>query len=116
MTVQRYQTTQRYSEICVHAGTVYLAGQVADEVEGRDCADQTRQVLACIDALLAEAGSDKSKLLQVTIWLTSMSNYDAFNSVWDAWIGPGKAPARACVEAQLAKPGWLVEVLVVAAL
>ena len=77
---------------------------------------QTRQILAGIDALLAEVGSDQSKLLQVAVWLTSMSNYDAFNSVWDAWIGSGQAPARACVEARLARPGWLVEVLVVAAL
>lgn len=115
MTVQRYHTTTRFSKICVHERTVYLAGQVADEYEGRDCADQARQILAGIDSLLAEVGTDKSKLLQVTIWLKSMSDYDAFNGVWDAWVAPAQAPARACVEARLANPGWLLELLVVAA-
>jgi enamine deaminase RidA (YjgF/YER057c/UK114 family) len=116
VTIERYHTTARFSEICVHDNTVYLAGQVPDVIEDRDCADQARQVFANIDALLADVGSDKSKMLQVTVWLTDMANYDAFNEQWDAWIGAGQAPARACIQARLAKTGWLVEVLVIAAL
>ena len=116
MTVQRYQISTRFSEICVHGNTVYLAGQVPDVTEGRDCADQARQVFASIDALLAEVGSDKSKMLQVTVWLTDMANYDAFNEQWDAWLSGVPAPARACTQARLAVDGYLVEVLVVAAL
>lgn len=104
------------SQICVHGGTVYLAGQVADEAQGRDCAEQARQILDKIDRYLAEAGSDKSKLIQVTIWLRDMADYGAFNAVWDAWIDREHPPARACIQAQLAHPDWRVELMLTAAL
>ncbi|HEY5755964.1 MAG TPA: RidA family protein [Steroidobacter sp.] len=116
MTIQRYHTATRFSQICVHGGTVYLAGQVPDVVEGRDCADQARQVFAKVDALLAEAGSHKSNLLQVTVWLTDMADYDGFNEQWDAWLVAGPTPTRACIQTRLARSGWRVEVLAIAAL
>jgi enamine deaminase RidA (YjgF/YER057c/UK114 family) len=116
MTIKRYHPSTRYSEACVHGNTVYLSGQIADVTEGRDCADQARQVFAYIDTLLAEVGSDKSKLLQATVWLKDMSDYDAFNAEWDAWLAGAPPPVRACVQARLANSGYLVEVMVVAAL
>lgn len=115
MTIQRYHSTTRFSQICVHGNTVYLAGQVPDLVEERDCADQARQVFSKIDALLTEAGSHKSRLLQVTVWLTDMADYDAFNEQWDAWLGDGPTPARACIQTRLARSGWRVEILAIAA-
>lgn len=104
------------SQICVHSGTVYIAGQVADDARGRDCADQALQILSKIDRYLAEVGSDKSKILQVTIWLRDMSDYSAFSAVWDPWIDPEHPPARACIQAQLAHPDWCVELMLTAAL
>ena len=115
MSIQRLHTESRYSEIVIHNGTVYLAGQLADDHEG-DIERQTRETLASVDRLLAEAGSDKSRLLSVTIYLKDMADYAAMNAVWDAWIVPGRAPARACVEAALYDPRVLVEMTVVAAL
>lgn len=115
MSIQRLHTESRYSEIVIHNGTVYLAGQLADDHEG-DIERQTRETLASVERLLAEAGSDKSRLLSVTIYLKDMADYAAMNAVWDAWIVPGSAPARACVEAALYDPRVLVEMSVVAAL
>ena len=114
MPIQRLHTESRYSEIVVHNGTVYLAGQLADDYEG-DIAQQTRETLDNVDRLLAEAGSDKSRLLSVTIYLKDMADYAGMNAVWDAWVAPGSAPARACVEARLYDPRVLVEMTVVAA-
>jgi enamine deaminase RidA (YjgF/YER057c/UK114 family) len=102
------------SQAVVHGNTVYLAGQVADDTS-ESTAGQTRQVLAKIDALLKAAGSDKSKLLSTNIWLTDMKNFGEMNSVWDTWVSPGNTPARATVEAKLATPAYLVEIMVVAA-
>lgn len=114
MTIKRYDVGPRMSQCVEHGDTVYLAGLVADDASG-DASDQTRQILEKIDAYLAQAGSDKSKLLQCHIWLKDMSDYAAFNALWDAWIVPGEPPARACVRADLVMPEWLVEVMVIAA-
>jgi len=116
MSVQRLHTESRYSEIVIHNGTVYLAGQLADDLRG-DIVQQTRETLASTDRLLAEAGSDKSKILSVTIYLKDIDrDYAGLNQVWDAWVAPGAAPARACVEAKMYKPEVLVEMMIVAAL
>ena len=114
MSVQRLHTETLYSEIVVHNGTVYLAGQLADDYDG-DIERQTRETLANVERLLAEADSDKSRLLSVTIYLKDMADYAAMNAVWDAWVAPGSAPARACVAAALYDPRILVEMTVVAA-
>lgn len=113
--VKRFQVGKRMSQAVVHGDTVYLAGQVADDgivtVQ-----DQTRNVLAKIDALLAEAGSSKSKLLSVTVYLPNIADFDAMNSVYDGWVDPSEKPARACIEARLAGPRFLVEIAAIAAL
>ena len=114
MPIQRLHTEKRYSEIVIHNRTVYLAGQLADDYAG-DIAEQTRQTLANIDRLLAEAGSDKAHILSLTIYLKDMADYAAMNAVWDTWVAEGAAPGRACVEAKLYDPRVLVEMLVVAA-
>jgi enamine deaminase RidA (YjgF/YER057c/UK114 family) len=115
MTVQRIHTNKRMSQIVVHGDTVYLAGQVALDRPGASFADQTRNVLDRVDALLGEAGSDKSKILSATIWLADMRGFEEMNAVWDAWLPEGCAPARATVEAKLATPQFTVEIGVVAA-
>lgn len=114
MPIQRLHSESRYSEIVIHNGTVYLAGQLADDYAG-DIRQQTAETLASIDRLLAEAGTDKTRLLSVTIYLKDMADYAGMNALWDAWIAPGTAPARACVEAKLYDPNVLVEMTVVAA-
>ena len=111
--IERKHTNQRMSQIVIHGNTVYLAGQVGDP--NHNVADQTRDALARVDALLEEAGSTREQLLQVTIWLADMADFDAMNEVWDAWVPAGQAPARACGEAKLADPRLLVEVIVCAA-
>jgi enamine deaminase RidA (YjgF/YER057c/UK114 family) len=103
------------SQIVIHGGLVYLAGQVGESTSGAPIEEQTRDTLAGIESLLAEARTDKTKLLSATVWLTDMRHFDAFNAVWDAWVAPDCAPARACVEAKLAAPGYDVEIMVVAA-
>lgn len=112
MTITRHHTNQRMSQIVTHGDTVYLAGQVG--TAGDSVADQTRQCLEKVDALLAEAGTDKTKILQTTIWLADMADFAEMNEVWDAWVAEGHAPARACGEAKLAHPDFTVEVIVVA--
>ena len=114
MSIQRLRIEKRYSEIVIHNGTVHLAGQLADDYDG-DIREQTRQTLANIDRYLAEAGSDKTRILSVTIYLKDMADYAAMNAVWDAWVAEGAAPGRACVEAKLYDPRVLVEMMVVAA-
>lgn len=101
MSIQRLKVGKRMSQAVIHGDTVYLAGQVADDTSA-DAAGQTREVLAKIDALLAEAGTSKDKLLSCTVWLPDIGDYDAINSVWDAWVVQGSTPARACVESKLA--------------
>jgi len=102
------------SQIIYHGDTVYLAGQVANDFDV-SITIQTEQVLQIIDALLGEVGSDKSKILSAQIWLASIGHFAEMNQVWDAWIPDGCAPARACIEARLASPDWLVEIGIVAA-
>ncbi|MCS3838590.1 enamine deaminase RidA (YjgF/YER057c/UK114 family) [Pseudomonas sp. JAI111] len=111
--IERKHTNQRMSQIVIHGKTVYLAGQVGEP--HHDVADQTRDALARIDVLLAEAGSSREQMLQTTIWLADMADFEAMNAVWDAWIPTGHAPARACGEAKLADPRLLVEIIVCAA-
>ena len=114
MSITRHHTNQRMSQIVIHGDTVYLAGQVAND-SNADITVQTQQVLQKIDALLAEAGSDKSKILSAQIWLTSMGHFAQMNEVWDAWVPEGHAPGRACIEARLASPDLLVEIGIIAA-
>lgn len=116
MTIKRIEAGKRMSQAVVHNGTVYLAGQVALEAPGKSVAEQTTAVLARIDRFLAEAGTDKTKLLSATIWLVDMSKFEEMNAVWDAWVAPGAAPARATVESKLAAPQFAVEIGIIAAL
>jgi enamine deaminase RidA (YjgF/YER057c/UK114 family) len=113
--VQRFDVGARLSEMAVHNGVCYLAGQVAADAT-QDISGQTRQVLAAIDALLARAGSDKSKLLMCQIFITDLADFPAMNAAWEAWLPAGCAPPRATVKAALAKPEWRVEMVVTAAL
>ena len=112
MSIERLDKGRRMSEAVIHGNTVYLAGQVA---EGPDVASQTKAVLASIDSLLARAGTDKSRILSATIWLSDIANFAAMNSVWDAWVDQENPPARATSEGKLAAPQFLVEIIVVAA-
>jgi enamine deaminase RidA (YjgF/YER057c/UK114 family) len=116
MTIRRIKTNKRMSQAVVHGNTVTTAGQVAQNAPGAGAAEQTTDILKAIDALLAEAGSDKSKLISATIWLANMDDFAEMNSVWDAWVVPGETPARACVESKLAAPQFTVEIGVVAAI
>jgi enamine deaminase RidA (YjgF/YER057c/UK114 family) len=115
MSITRIGSGTRMSKAVVHGNTVYLAGQVADAAKGQSVTEQTKDILAQIDALLAEAGSDKTKLLLANIWLTTMDTFAEMNAVWDAWVAPGCAPARATVEARLAAAPYSVEIAVIAA-
>jgi enamine deaminase RidA (YjgF/YER057c/UK114 family) len=114
MEIKRLHVGPRMSDAVVHNGTIYLAGQVADDAS-EDVAGQTRQVLAAIDQLLAECGSDKTKILSAQIFLTDIKGFAAMNAVWDAWVPSGHTPARATVESRLASPKYLVEIKVIAA-
>lgn len=114
MAVIRHHVGKRLSEIAIHNGTVYLAGQIAEETK-EDITGQMREVLGHIDRLLAEAGSDKTQLLSVQIYLSDMAHFAGMNAVWDEWVAQGNTPPRATVEAKLANPECLVEVVVVAA-
>lgn len=112
--IQRIETGPRMSQAVVHGNTVYLAGQVADDASA-DVTDQTRQVLASIDRLLAVAGSDKTRILSATIYLADIGTFAQMNFAWDAWVPNGHTPARATVEAKLAAPQYKVEIQVIAA-
>jgi enamine deaminase RidA (YjgF/YER057c/UK114 family) len=114
METTRLHVGKRLSEVAIHNGTVYLAGQVASDTT-QDILGQTREVLGHIDRLLAEAGSDKSRIISTQIYITDMANFPAMNTVWEAWVVPGQTPPRATVEAKLADPAGLVEIVVVAA-
>lgn len=112
--IQRFDTGPRMSEMTVHNGVAYLAGQVAED-DSLDISGQTREVLEQIDALLARAGSDRSKLLRAQIFLVDLADFAAMNAVWEQWVVPGHTPARATVQAALANPKWKVEIVVTAA-
>ncbi len=113
MTITRLHPGKRMSQAVIHGETVYLAGQVGEPKS--DLAGQTREALAAVEALLAEAGSDKSRILQVIVWLADIADFAAMNAVYDAWIDPANPPARACGEARLATPDYRVEFIVTAA-
>ena len=112
--IQRFDVGARLSEMAVHQGVAYLAGQVAAD-GSQDITGQTTQVLAQIDALLARAGTDKSKILMCQIFIADLADFPAMNAVWERWLAPGNAPPRATVQARLAKPEWRVEMVVTAA-
>lgn len=112
--IVRHHKGPRMSQAVEHSGVIYLAGQVGDDQEA-DTATQTKQILAKIDKLLAECGSDKSKLLWAQLWVTDMRNFAAMNEVWDAWIDPANPPVRAGLCSDLAAPDWKVEIMVMAA-
>jgi len=116
MTLKRIQIGERMSQVVVHGNTVYTAGQVAQGAPGASASDQTHDILSRIDALLSEAGTDKSQLISATIWLSDISTFNEMNEIWDAWVTPDATPARACVEAKLAAPQFTVEIAVIAAL
>ncbi len=112
MSIVRHETGPRMSQVNIHNGVVYLAGQVG---EGESVADQTKSILSKIDNLLALANSSKERILSAQIWLSDMSDFAEMNAAWDAWVAPGNAPARATGEAQLAAPKYRVEIIVIAA-
>lgn len=114
MSIERLHSGPRMSQAVIHNGIVYLAGQVG--APGEDAATQTRAVLAAVDTLLSEAGTDRSRLLTATIWLADMADFGAMNIVWEEWIGGANAPTRATGEVKLATPDYKVEVIVTAAL
>ncbi len=111
--ITRSHTGPRMSQIVTHNGTIYLAGQVGNA--GDSVTDQTRTCLDNIDRLLAEAGSDKTRILQTIIWMADMTDFAEMNAVWDKWVPEGHTPARAAGEAKLATPDYLVEFIVTAA-
>ena len=115
MTIERIETGARMSGAVIHGDTVYLAGLTANKTVGQGLAEQTREILAIIDELLAKAGTDKSKLLKATIWLSDIRTVDEMNKVWDVWVPAGHAPARACIEALLQGPERKIEIQVTAA-
>lgn len=114
MTIERIESTERMSRIVKHNGTVYLCGQTAGEAEW-DITEQTQRCLDKIDNLLEKAGSSRNQLLSVTIYVRDMKDFAAMNAVWDAWVADCEKPARACVEARMARPQILVEFTVTAA-
>ncbi|MBR0801859.1 RidA family protein [Bradyrhizobium jicamae] len=115
MSIERIESGPRMSQVVVHGNTVYLAGVVAGKAAGGSVTEQTKDILSIIDGHLAKAGTDKSKLLSATIYITDMRTFAEMNAVWDAWVSPGNTPARATVEARLAAPQYTVEIMVIAA-
>lgn len=114
MSIERHDVGERMSQCVVHNGTIYFAGQV-DRETSPSAGEQTRRILARIDELLDSAGTDKSRVLTAMIWVSDMRFFQEMNEVWDGWVSPGNTPARACVEARLATPAFLVEIQVTAA-
>lgn len=113
--IKRFGVGARLSEMAIHNGTVYLAGQIPETPE-KDIGGQMQEVLQAIDKLLAEAGTDKSRILMAQIFLADLADFPGMNAVWDAWVVPGHTPPRATVQAKLANAAWRVEVVVTAAL
>jgi enamine deaminase RidA (YjgF/YER057c/UK114 family) len=114
MKIERIGVQTRWSDLVVHDGTLYVVEVPA--TADADITTQTREVLASLEHSLGQAGSSKAHLLMVTIFLADISDLDAFNAVWDAWVPPGYAPVRACVQARLGNPGYRVELQVTAAI
>ena len=115
MSIKRINVGKRLSDAAIHNGVVYVAGQVPDDGT-KDITGQTEEVLANIDKVLRDAGSDKSKLLSAQIFLPDMKDFAAMNAVWEKWVVPGQTPARATIEAKLANPAYKVEIMAIAAL
>ena len=115
MSIQRFETGPRMSQVVVNGNTIYLAGVVANKTAGGSVTDQTKEILSIIDGHLAKAGSDKTKLLSANIYITDMKTFPEMNAVWDAWVSAGNTPARATVQARLAAPRYNVEIMVIAA-
>jgi enamine deaminase RidA (YjgF/YER057c/UK114 family) len=115
MTIERIGTGKRMSQAVIRDSTIYIAGQVANKAAGQTVTEQTREILETIDLLLAQAGTAKSSLLMVTIWLSDMASFAEMNAVWDAWVDTAAPPARATVEARLAAPQFSVEIAAIAA-
>lgn len=116
MSIKRIEPGARLSAATIHGGKVYLAGYVADAAMGKSVFEQTKDILSQIDETLAQAGTDKTKILKTNIWLSDISTIGEMNRAWDAWAVAGQTPARATVEAKLADPGWAVEIMVEAAI
>jgi enamine deaminase RidA (YjgF/YER057c/UK114 family) len=116
MSIQRIGVGPRMSQAVVHGDTVYVAGTVADKAAGKSVGEQTREILEIIDGVLAKAGTDKTKILSTTIWLTDIKTFGEMNAVWDAWVAQGHTPARATVEAKLAAAPYNVEIACIAAI
>jgi enamine deaminase RidA (YjgF/YER057c/UK114 family) len=113
--IERLEIGPRMSQAVIHNGVVYLAGQVAADAQGASVKEQTKNILERIDKLLAAAGTDKTKLLSVTIWLADIRTFEDMNSIWDKWVPSGSTPARATVEAKLVTTAYAVEIGVIAA-
>lgn len=113
--IKRIEAGARMSEAVIYDGKVYLAGFVAGDAVGKSVYEQTKDILEQIEAVLKQAGSDKTRILKANIWLTDISTFDQMNKAWDAWVVAGKTPARATVEAKLAAKGYDVEIMVEAA-
>jgi len=116
MSLKRLHPGKRMSQGVVRGDTVYLAGQVAETAAGAAVAEQTREILGQIDKLLAEAGSDKTKILMATIYLADISSFAEMNTIWDSWVVEGATPARATIEARLVAPEYKIEIAVIAAI
>ncbi len=114
--IRRVGVAARYSDLVIHGNTAHFSGYVPEESVGQSVSEQTRDILAQINQSLAEIGSDRSRILQATIWLAEIGSYDEMNAVWDAWVRPGQAPARICVESRLADPGYALEIRIIAAI
>jgi enamine deaminase RidA (YjgF/YER057c/UK114 family) len=112
--IQRFDVGPRMSEMAIHNGTVYLAGQIAEDAS-QGIEGQTQQVLNAIDALLARAGSSKTRILRAQIFLADLADFASMNKVWEAWVVSGHTPPRATVQAALARPEWKIEIVVTAA-
>ncbi|WP_112664013.1 RidA family protein [Microvirga flavescens] len=113
--ITRVGVAARYSDLVIHNGVAYFSGYVPETTLGQSVTAQTTDVLDQIAQSLAEIGSDKTKILRATIWLTDMGSYDEMNAVWDRWVVPGHTPARACVESRLANPQYALEIQITAA-
>lgn len=113
--LKRIEPGARLSEAVIHGNKIYTAGIVADKALGKSVLEQTKDILEQIDSLLTQVGSDKTRIIKANIWLADISTRDQMNEVWDAWVVPGKAPARATVEAKLAIPEYAVEIMIEAA-
>jgi enamine deaminase RidA (YjgF/YER057c/UK114 family) len=114
--IRRIGVAARYSDLVILGDTAYFSGYVPETTLAGSVAEQTRDILGQIEQSLADIGSDKSRLLQATIWLADIAYYDEMNAVWDAWVVPGQAPARVCIESRLADPDYKLEIQVTAAL